>query len=45
MLTLLLMKVLPKRLARVVKDTVEAVEEAHALRLKMMRTHRMGFDG
>lgn len=44
MLTLLLMKILPKRLAYVVQQTAEAVEEAHALRLKMMRTHRMGFD-
>lgn len=44
MLTLLLIKILPERAAHFVQTFVEAIEEAHALRLKMMRTHRMGFD-
>lgn len=44
MLALLLIKILPERAARFVQTFAEAIEEAHALRKKMMRAHRMGFD-
>ena len=44
MLTLLLVKFLPARAARFVRDVAEAFEEAHALRQEMHRKFRLGFD-
>lgn len=44
MLTLSLIKLLPARLTRLIQSIADVIEESHTLRLKMMKTHRLGFD-
>ncbi len=45
MLTLLLIKILPERAARVVQLLADAMREANEMRRALHKKHRLGFDG